>query len=137
MISVESLEDFPAMHLVRTNRLVRTVGKLTLLMLLFSIIGLVFIPWRQTAKGIGTVVALNPQERPQPVRSPSKGVISEVKEGLREGSFVEAGATSRSPDAVCCRRCFTTGHTNHCHGGERGFGDVCAGSRQAGCRIAN
>ena len=36
-------------------------------------------------------MALDPQERPQPVRSPSKGVVSYVKEGLREGTFVEQG----------------------------------------------
>ena len=31
---------------------------------------------------------MNRALRPQPVRSPSKGVVSYVKEGLREGSFV-------------------------------------------------
>ncbi len=35
------------------------------------------------------VVALNPQDRPQPFVSPAKGVISYVKPGLREGSYVE------------------------------------------------
>ena len=48
-----------------------------------------FVPWRQTARGTGVVAALDPQERPQSVLSPSKGVISYVKPGLREGSYVE------------------------------------------------
>ena len=89
MINKESLNDFPAMQLVKTSRFIRFFGKLTFVLLVISVISLVFIPWRQTAKGIGTVVALDPQERPQPVRSPSKGVISYVKDGLREGSFVK------------------------------------------------
>ena len=89
MINKESLDDFPAMQLVRTSRLVRIFGKLTMAMLVLSVVALVLVPWRQTARGIGAVVALDPQERPQPVRSPSKGVISYVKPGLREGTTVE------------------------------------------------
>ncbi|QDT09528.1 HlyD family secretion protein [Planctomycetes bacterium K23_9] len=81
--------EFPALQLVRTGRVVRLVGKLTTLMLVVSIVALVFVPWRQTAAGTGVVVALDPQERPQPVHSQSKGVISYVKPGLREGSYVE------------------------------------------------
>ena len=41
----------------------------------------------QTAKGTGTVVALNPQQRTQFVNSPSKGIVSYVAPGLREGSY--------------------------------------------------
>ena len=84
----DMLADFPAMQMVRTGRLIRLAGRLTFTALLVSIVALIFVPWRQTAPGVGTVVALDPQERPQPVRSPSKGVVSYVKEGLREGSFV-------------------------------------------------
>ena len=82
--------DFPSLQLVRTGRHVRLAGKLTFLMLLISLVAMVFVPWRQTAVGGGTVVALDPQQRPQPVLSPAKGVISYVKPGLREGSYVEA-----------------------------------------------
>ncbi|WP_231742049.1 HlyD family secretion protein [Stieleria varia] len=81
--------DFPAMQLVRTGGLIRKCARLTFITLFFAIIGLVFVPWRQTAPGIGAVVALDPQKRPQPVMSPSKGVVSYVKPGLREGSYVE------------------------------------------------
>ncbi len=84
-------DDFPTMQMVRTGRWVRFFGKLTFLFLIVSVVAMIFVPWRQTARGTGMVVALDPQERPQPVRSPSKGVISYVKPGLREGSFVEEG----------------------------------------------
>ncbi len=81
--------NFPAMQMVRTGRLVRWFGKITFAFLVFSILAMFFVPWRQTARGVGTVTALDPQERPQPVLSPSKGVISWVAEDLREGSYVE------------------------------------------------
>ncbi len=81
--------EFPSMHLVRTGSLVRGVGKITLFLFIFSIISMIFVPWQQTARGIGTVVALDPQERPQPVLSPTKGIVSYVQEGLMEGSYVE------------------------------------------------
>ncbi len=81
--------DFPALRLVRTGRIVRFFGRLTFWVLAVSVVAMVLAPWRQTARGVGTVVALHPQDRPQPVLSPSKGVISYVKPGLREGSYVE------------------------------------------------
>lgn len=86
-----TLNDFPTMQMVRTGNLVRLCARITFVTLVVSIVALVFVPWRQTARGIGMVLALDPQERPQPVKSPSKGVVSFVKEGLREGSYVEEG----------------------------------------------
>ncbi|TWU55889.1 HlyD family secretion protein [Rubripirellula reticaptiva] len=87
----ENQEDFSTLQLVRTGNLVRVFSRLTFIVLVLTFIGLVFVPWRQTARGIGTVVALDPQQRPQPVLSPSKGVVSYVKDGLREGTYVEQG----------------------------------------------
>lgn len=85
----DAIDDFPAMQMVRTGRVVRWFGRVTLLTMICLSIAMFLLPWRQTAAGVGIVVALDPQERPQPVRSPSKGVISYVKPGLREGTFVE------------------------------------------------
>ncbi len=85
----QSSENFPAMQMVRTGRFVRLFARITFVALVFSIFALIFVPWRQTARGMGDVVALDPQQRPQPVLSPSKGVVSYVKPGLREGSYVE------------------------------------------------
>ncbi len=83
--------DFPALQLARTGRIVRTFGRITFAMLVVSVLAMFLVPWRQTARGTGIVTALDPQERPQPVHSPSKGVISYVKPDLREGSRVEKG----------------------------------------------
>ncbi|MEO8269089.1 MAG: HlyD family efflux transporter periplasmic adaptor subunit [Aureliella sp.] len=81
--------EFPALQLVRTSRFVRSIGKLTFILLLLSVVAMIFVPWRQTARGLGTVLALDPQQRPQQVTSGSKGVVRWVKPDLREGSHVE------------------------------------------------
>ena len=92
MIASEpTVDDFPALQMVRTGRIVRIVGRITFVTLVISIIAMVFVPWRQTARGTGIVLALDPQQRPQPMLSQSKGVVSYVKPGLREGSYVEEG----------------------------------------------
>ncbi len=85
--------DFPALQLVRTGRIVRFLGRVTLYVLIATIISMLFVPWQQTARGIGNVIALNPQERPQPVLSPTKGIVEWVRPDLREGSYVEQGET--------------------------------------------
>lgn len=87
----ETWSDFPALELVRTGRLVRLVGRFTLAILVLAVISMIFLPWRQTAPGTGIVLALDPQERPQSVKSVTEGVVKWVKEDLREGSFVEKG----------------------------------------------
>ena len=52
---------------------------------------MLFVPWQQSAKGTGKVVAYVPQERQQTVDSPVKGVVVRVAEGLREGASVKRG----------------------------------------------
>ncbi|MEM8732935.1 MAG: hemolysin D, partial [Planctomycetota bacterium] len=88
-IQREAWSDFPALDLVRTGRLVRLSGRITLFLLVSSIVAMFLLPWRQTAKGTGTVLALDPQERPQPVKAATKGIVDYVKDGIREGSYVE------------------------------------------------
>ncbi len=83
--------DFPALQLVRTTRMVRIAGRVTLVLFLLCLVGMVFLPWQQTASGTGIVVALDPQQRPQAVKSAAKGIVDWVKPGLREGSFVKQG----------------------------------------------
>lgn len=90
-ISRDLSYDFPALQLARTGRIVRLVGRVTFTLLTISLVAMFLVPWRQTARGTGVVAALDPQERPQAVLSPTKGVVKEVKEGLREGSYVEEG----------------------------------------------
>lgn len=84
-------DALPAMHLVRTSWLVRLVGKLTFVALVASIIGMIFIPWQQTARGYGSVTAFDPQKRPQIVKSRQEGIIKSVRADLRQGAEVRQG----------------------------------------------
>lgn len=84
-------EKFPAMHLVRSSWLARLLAKITFFLLVGLIFAAIFVPWQQTSKGEGRVVARLPQLRPQTVTSQSKGVISYVKPDLREGMLVNEG----------------------------------------------
>lgn len=88
-LNQEIWSNFPPLQMVRTGRVVRWFARVTFVCLFVSVIALFFVPWQQTARGTGIVVALDPQERAQQVLSAVKGVISYVKPGLREGSFVE------------------------------------------------
>ncbi len=91
-ISIDHLrETFPALHLVRTSRMIRTVGKLTFALLVLSLIAMFFAPWQQTSRGFGDVVAADPQFRAQDVESQYDGIVKFVKLGLKEGSVVKAG----------------------------------------------
>ena len=91
-ISIDHLrETFPALHLVRTSRMIRTVGKLTFAFLVLSLIAMFFAPWQQTSRGFGDVVAVDPQFRTQDVESQYDGIVKFVKPGLKEGSVVKAG----------------------------------------------
>ncbi len=56
-----------------------------------AIFAMLFVPWQQSAKGTGKVVAYVPQERQQTVTSPVKGVVDRVADGLREGMRVKKG----------------------------------------------
>ena len=78
----------PAIHLVRTSWLVRVIAKFTFVLLALSLISMFTLPWQQTSRGNGTVVALNPQQRPQVVGSQQDGIVKQVRADLREGSLV-------------------------------------------------
>ncbi len=82
--------DFASLHLVRTGAWVRLFAKLTFVLLLIAIVAMLFAPWQQSARGVGTVMAVDPQQRPQSVQSPTKGIVEYVKPGLREGTLVVA-----------------------------------------------
>ena len=84
-------DDFPSMQMVRTGRIIRLAGRITFWTLVIAVLAMFFVPWQQTATGSGNVLALDPQERPQAILSPSEGVVSFVEAGIREGSYVQKG----------------------------------------------
>jgi multidrug resistance efflux pump len=82
---------FPSLYLVRSSWLARTAARVTFSLLILSTIALVFVPWQQSSRGTGTVIARDPQKRLQPVVAMADGVVDEIKEGFQEGSHVVEG----------------------------------------------
>ena len=80
-----------AIHLVQSSEFAVRLAKLLLIGLAVSIFGMAFLPWQQTSKGTGQVVAFAPQERQQSVKSPTKGIVAKIADGLVEGSVVKKG----------------------------------------------
>jgi multidrug resistance efflux pump len=53
------------------------------------LIGILFLPWQQTVKGEGVLIAYYPSERVYKIYSPIKGFVKEYK--INEGEFVKKG----------------------------------------------
>lgn len=67
----------------------RYVRNLWLILLIF--IGFMFLPWQQTVKGDGEVIAYSPSERNYQIYSPIDGFIDKIH--VVENRFVKAGDT--------------------------------------------
>lgn len=80
-----------AMQMVRSPRLARWAAHGLLVALVLAIVGMIFIPWQQTTKGSGRVVAYFPTERPQTIESPIYGRVVKWGAGIVEGAAVKKG----------------------------------------------
>jgi len=78
-----------AIHLVQSSSFARRLAKLLLVGLFVSVLAMAFLPWQQTSRSSGQVVAYAPQERQQTIQARTKGVVVKIKEGLVEGTFVK------------------------------------------------
>lgn len=78
-------------HLVQSSRFARRLAKLLVVGLLLSILAMAFLPWQQTSRGSGEVVAFVPQERQQTVQATAKGIVKRIADGLVEGVEVGKG----------------------------------------------
>ncbi|MCY2985189.1 MAG: HlyD family efflux transporter periplasmic adaptor subunit [Planctomycetota bacterium] len=93
-------DRFPAMHLVRSSWFARFIARVTCLLLVGLGLAAIFLPWQQTSRCEGEVVARLPQLRRQVVSSSVKGVVSWMKEDLREGSLVTEEEIIMELDAI-------------------------------------
>ena len=80
-----------AIQLVQSSRFAQWVARWLVVVMVLSIIGMATLPWQQTSRGTGQVVAYAPQERQQTVQSQIKGIVTRVTPGLVEGSEVKKG----------------------------------------------
>ncbi|HFU77178.1 MAG TPA: hypothetical protein ENK68_01590 [Epsilonproteobacteria bacterium] len=79
---------FHALELVQTNPVVIHIWRFIFLLLIFFIVVL-FLPWRQTAEGEGTLIAYEPSERMQSISAPIDGFIDTFY--VSENVHVEKG----------------------------------------------
>ncbi len=81
--------EFKSLALLDEHPKLKRVAKLLILTFFLVIIGVIFIPWQQTASGHGKVVALSPDERAQVINAPISGRLS--KWYVHDGSYVKKG----------------------------------------------
>lgn len=82
-------QPFASLELVRTPRLTRRLARFLLVLFVILPAGVAFLPWQQTVRGRGQIVAYAPTERKQVVTARVEGQIS--KWHVVEGSIVKAG----------------------------------------------
>ena len=80
-----------AIYLVQSSQFAQRLARLLIVGLFLSILGMAFLPWQQSSRGSGQVVAYVPQERQQTIEAPVKGIVARIAQGLVEGSEVKRG----------------------------------------------
>jgi multidrug resistance efflux pump len=86
-------EHFPALHLTRSSKFATRLGRQLIVLMFLCVLAAFFVPWQQSIRGEGSIVAFDPFERPQPVQAPVKGLVAKRGEGVIENAYVEAGQT--------------------------------------------
>lgn len=76
-------------HLVQSSRFASRLAKLLLIGLVVSVLAMAFLPWQQSSRGTGEVVAYIPQERQQTVKATAKGIVKAIAPGLVDGVKVK------------------------------------------------
>lgn len=83
--------DFPAFQLVRTSRVTRRIARVLFFLMVVGGVLLTIVPWQQSVKGSGNVVAFSPLERTQVIEAPVKGRIVSWGENIYENAPVTKG----------------------------------------------
>ena len=81
-------KDFKSLKKLKVHPVVKRVWIFTFIIVLF-VIGILFLPWQQTVKGVGEVIASNPTERNYYILAPISGFIKDFN--IQEDQFVKKG----------------------------------------------
>lgn len=81
--------DFKSVKRVRIPKPVSVLSKMVMYTLIFILVCLVIVPWRQTSKGTGRVIAFDPNQRIQMITAPVSGVLEQWL--VNEGQVVKKG----------------------------------------------
>ncbi|MGV3607991.1 MAG: HlyD family secretion protein [Planctomycetaceae bacterium] len=91
MANPQPVTQYSAMQLVRSSKRLRVFAGWLLMGMVLVMLSMLLLPWQQTAKGTGRVVAYFPMERPQTVESPIYGRVARWGENIVEGAHVKKG----------------------------------------------
>lgn len=86
-----SFAQLRSMRLVRPSLGARALAAVLMVALVATIIAMLGLPWQQTSRGAGRVVAYHPTERPQTVEAPVYGRVARWGENIVEGAVVTKG----------------------------------------------
>ena len=82
-------KNFPSLNNINIPKPIKTLQRIMMIGLALLILILVLTPWRQTARGFGYVISLDPNNRAQNIHATVNGRIKEWF--VRDGSVVKAG----------------------------------------------
>jgi RND family efflux transporter MFP subunit len=82
-------KDFYTYHKIKLPNPIKILQKLMIVFFLLTILILIFTPWRQTSRGFGYVIALDPNNRAQNINATVNGRIKQWF--VSDGSKVKAG----------------------------------------------
>ncbi len=88
MITPDEIE-FHSMAAANTPELVKRIIRYIAILFFIIPFFILFMPWRQNVTATGSVIALTPLDRPQPVNATVSGIVD--KWHVQEGSVVKAG----------------------------------------------
>jgi adhesin transport system membrane fusion protein len=88
-----NLKSIPALRLVTSPRVPRQIAKALMIVLVLVIFAMLFLPWQQSVRGVGQVVAYAPLERQQTIQANISGRVFKWGDGIREGVKVKQGQT--------------------------------------------
>lgn len=83
--------DFPTFQLVRSSRMTRRIARALVFLMAVGAVLLAVVPWQQSVKGSGNVVAFSTLERTQVIEAPVKGRIVKWGENIYENAPVTKG----------------------------------------------
>lgn len=90
-IASPGIANLKSMQLVKPSLSTRVLASFILAALAAAIAAMVFVPWQQTSRGAGRVIAYHPTERPQTVEAPIDGRVARWGTNIVEGTRVAKG----------------------------------------------
>ncbi len=89
--AVPAIAQLRSMQRVKPSISTRVLASFIIAALALAIFAMLFVPWQQTTRGAGRVIAFHPTERPQTVEAPIDGRVARWGDNIIEGAKVSKG----------------------------------------------